>query len=45
MKLPLEEQVEIAKQWARTEFADRVRPGQFLVGGRNFGYGHPTIRR
>ena len=23
------------------EFRDRVRPGDFLLGGRNFGYGHP----
>ena len=22
-------------------FADAVRPGDFIVGGRNFGYGHP----
>ncbi|WP_329089555.1 3-isopropylmalate dehydratase [Actinomadura citrea] len=23
------------------EFVDRVRPGDMVVGGRNFGYGHP----
>lgn len=23
------------------EFVDRVRPGDIIVGGRNFGYGHP----
>ncbi|GAA5055947.1 3-isopropylmalate dehydratase small subunit [Nocardia callitridis] len=24
-----------------SSFADRVRPGDIIVGGRNFGYGHP----
>jgi 3-isopropylmalate/(R)-2-methylmalate dehydratase small subunit len=31
----------IAKQRLDEEFATRVRRGDFLLGGANFGYGHP----
>ncbi|MCC6007419.1 MAG: hypothetical protein JJU40_07060 [Rhodobacteraceae bacterium] len=31
----------VAMQDYEPDFAEKVRPGDLLVGGRNFGYGHP----
>jgi 3-isopropylmalate/(R)-2-methylmalate dehydratase small subunit len=28
-------------QWCDGEFAERRRPGDFIIAGPNFGYGHP----
>lgn len=32
---------ELALQWCGTEFAEQHRAGDFLIGGKNFGFGHP----
>lgn len=37
----IDELVSLALERFDAEFRGRVRPGDFLLGGRNFGYGHP----
>lgn len=31
----------LAMKWCGPEFEARVRPGDVIIAGRNFGYGHP----
>lgn len=31
----------LVQDWCGADFVRRHRPGDFIVGGRNFGYGHP----
>jgi 3-isopropylmalate/(R)-2-methylmalate dehydratase small subunit len=37
----LEQLAELAMKNFEPDFREKVRPGDVLVGGRNFGYGHP----
>ncbi len=37
----IDELAQLAMKEQEADFAKKVRPGDLLVGGRNFGYGHP----